>query len=135
MNRGKRNMGNSWKAALIVSCVSLVFGGCSGGDDSEVNDGVAGTAGTCETVAAASTWQAIQLGVFERYQCTGCHNDTITEGNLNLTGAKAWEDLVYAPSVSSMSGRKHRIFPGDHDARQLSAGSYRQEDTWRLLKK
>ena len=111
-------MGNSWKVALLIGGASLLFGGCSGSDDSDGNGGSGTSAemATCETAAAASTFEAIRMTVFERHNCTGCHNDTITEGDLNLTGDNVWEDLVYAPSVTSMTGMKHRVFPGDHDA-------------------
>jgi len=110
---------NAWKLALLMGGASLVLGGCESSDDGTDNPGNSAEIVACEDAAATSTWEAIQRTVFVRYQCTGCHNDTITEGDLNLASEDAWSNLVYAPSTSSMTGMSHRIFPGDHDASLL----------------
>ena len=108
-----------WKVALLVGGVSLVLGGCNGDEETTGEGGNGGGEEaqlSCDELAATSTWEAIQKTIFVRHNCVGCHNDTITEGGLDLRPEVAWENLVYQDSVATMKNYNHRIFPGDQDA-------------------
>jgi hypothetical protein len=68
---------------------------------------------TCDSLAATSTFDAIQRGIFERHNCIGCHNDTLTEGGLDLRAEVAHENLVNAPATNPWGDLEVRVFPGE----------------------
>jgi len=89
--------------ALLLTLFSLA--GCK--------DKNADTSADCEEVAASSTFEAIQLGIFERHNCVGCHNDSITEGGLDLRSEVAHANLVRVAAESPIKMAKQRVFPGE----------------------
>ena len=67
----------------------------------------------CEEVMLTSTFEAIQLNIFERHNCVGCHNDSITEGGLDLRSMVAHENLVGVAAKSPTESAQLRVFAGE----------------------
>jgi len=77
---------------------------------------VCGEEGECPTTNYDSTWAAIQGVIFNApvYGCSNvvCHGGSPGQGNLDLTDANAYANLVGVPS--SINPPIDRVEPGDH---------------------
>jgi cysteine-rich repeat protein len=64
----------------------------------------------------ASTWAGIEVNLFARYRCTGCHSGAAV-GGLDLRANVAYRDLVGVPSLAEPG--VVRLAPGDAQASLL----------------
>ena len=70
----------------------------------------------CEDIDYESTWEAVQVEVFDAY-CTSCHNENAL-GGLDLSADVSYGNLFEADSVSS---DLWRVMPGDEQRSYLYA--------------
>jgi cysteine-rich repeat protein len=84
-------------------------------DDGDLDDGDACTTlcqlGECDAPTYDSTWAAIQDLVFAKHGCTTgpCHGSTPGQGDLDLSPAAAYRELLDVPSTGSAFAR---VLPG-----------------------
>lgn len=79
----------------------------------------------CAGEVYASTFDAVQKVIFDRYQCVGCHSGDNASGDLDLTPEFAYENLMEVPSVGSNFAR---VYPGSRERSSLWLKMYGHVD-------
>lgn len=90
--------------------------GTTAQDSSTRDDGSVGNDGSA-AAECASTWEAIQVGVFEGHGCTSgpCHDTVDPAGGLDLSAGHAYENLVFRAPRASVGEGLYLVQPGEQE--------------------
>ncbi len=69
----------------------------------------------CTQQTFASTWEAIQVAIFEQHGCTSavCHGSADGQGGLDLRAEVAFDNLINVPATAPLTKPLDRVFPGE----------------------